>query len=819
MPEPTPADLFFDMEGDPFVGENGLEYLFGITEMVEGTPRHHTFWAHNSEAEKKAFEDVMDFLIRRLDRHPGLHVYHYASYEPNALKWLASTYATREQEVDRLLRGRVLVDLYRVVRQSVQIGTESYSLKELEALYRAGKRTTEIVDAASSIVAYEEWLDSRDQQKLDEILAYNADDCLSTAQLRDWLEARRLDAIAKYAEIPRPGPEKAEPSDNVRDIDQRTAAVLDRLMAGVPEDEEDRTPEQQARYLLAHSLNWHRREAKSEWWEYYRKGTLTDEQLMADPDSIGGLEFRGEVRQEKQSNIFRYYFDPTQEYKVAIGDKPHDPRRLEGAGTVVDLDGIAGWIDLSRSVHSEAPHPTSLIPSSPIPTNDQRDALLRLGQYVVDNGFSGPGQFHAVRDLLRLQPPHIAGVIEGAPLVQAGERAKDVALLLAPKLDSTYLAIQGPPGSGKTTIGAEIILELVKAGKRVGITANSHKVIGNLLDKLMELAKLRGQPIRAIQKADERDRCGSKEVHCTGSSSTVELALNEGEVDVVAGTPWLFARPTFPAKLDYLVVDEAGQLALANILAIAGVTSNVIFLGDPNQLSQPSHGIHPPGVNLAVLDHVIQEQPTMPPAYGLFLETTYRLHPAVSSFISEAFYDGKVVADASTKRQELGTSNGSGGVGLRYIPVDHAGNRTLSAEEADRVHGLFLALLGLPWTDRGGKTRPIVVADILVVAPYNAQVRRLTEALPDDARVGTVDKFQGQEAPVVIYSMATSSVDDAPRGMDFLFSLNRLNVATSRAQALVLLVCSPELLKARCQSPGQMHLASALCKLVEMVQA
>jgi uncharacterized protein len=830
MPEPTPADLFFDMEGDPFVGENGLEYLFGITEFesppplagegrVGAVPRHNAYWAHDTEAEKKAFEAVMDFLIQRLDRDPNLHVYHYAAYEPNALKWLASTYATREQEVDRLLRGRVLVDLYRVVRQSVQIGTESYSLKELEALYRAGKRSTEIVDAASSIVAYEEWLDSRDQQKLDEILAYNADDCLSTAQLRDWLEARRLEGIAKYGEIPRPGPEKTEPSDNLRDIDQRTAAVLDTLLAGVPEEEEGRTPDQQARYLLAHSLNWHRREAKSEWWEYYRKGTLTDEQLMADPDSIGGLEFRGEVRQEKQSNIFRYYFDPTQEYKVAVGDKPHDPRRLEGAGTVVDLDGIAGWIDLSRSIHSEAPHPTSLIPSSPIPTNDQRDALLRLGQFVVDHGFSGPGQFQAVRDLLRLEPPSIEGVIEGAPLVQAGERAKDVALLLAPKLDSTYLAIQGPPGSGKTTIGAEIILELVNAGKRVGITANSHKVIGNLLDKLMEMANERGQPIRAIQKADERDRCASKEVHCTGSSSTVELALNEGQVDVVAGTPWLFARATFPSKLDYLVVDEAGQLALANVLAISGVTSNFIFLGDPNQLSQPSHGIHPPGVNLAVLDHVIQEQPTMPPTYGLFLETTYRLHPAVSAFISEAFYDGKLVPDESTKRQELGSSNGSGGVGLRYVPVDHVGNRTLSAEEVDRVQGLFRALLGLPWTDRDGKVRPIGVDDILVVAPYNAQVRRLIETLPLKSRVGTVDKFQGQEAPVVIYSMATSSVDDAPRGMDFLFNLNRLNVAASRAQVLVLLICSPELLKARCRTPDQMRLASALCRLVEFAQS
>jgi predicted RecB family nuclease len=825
LPAPTPDDLFFDMEGDPFVGDNGLEYLFGILELSSssslppqggesGRGVHHTFWGHDPDQEKAAFEQVVDFLIERLNRNPDLHVYHYAPYEPNALKYLASTYATREAEVDRLLRGRVLVDLYRVVRQTVRIGTESYSLKELESLYR-GKRSTEIVDAAGSIVAYEDWLESRDQRLLDEIARYNEDDCLSTAQLRDWLEARRLEAIAQYGEIPRPGPEEVEPSDTLRDIDERTAVLVDRLLEGVPEEEDDRSKEQQARYLLAHSLNWHRREGKSEWWEYYRKCSLTDEQLVEDREAIGAIEFRGEVRPENRSNVFRYWFDPNQEYKIGVGDQPHDPRTESGAGEVAAVDPIEGWIELSRGVKSELPHPTSLIPASPIPTKEQRDALMRLGQRVADQGLAGTGHYQAARDLLCLEPPRINGVIEGAPLVQAGERAKDVALLLAPRLNNTYLAIQGPPGSGKTTIGAELIVDLVKVGKRVGITANSHKVIGNLLDKTMGEARRRGRVVRAMQKADERDRCNSQEVQCTNSSSTVEAVLAAEEVDVVAGTPWLFARASFPAKLDYLVVDEAGQMALANLLAIAGAANNLILLGDPNQLRQPSHGIHPEGVDRSVLDHVIQDHATMPTAYGLFLETTYRLHPTVCAFVSEAFYDGKLEPDDSTKRQNLAVSNGSGGLGLRYLPVDHSGNRTLSPEEADRVNQTFRALLGLPWTDREGATRPIAVEDVLVVAPYNAQVRRLIETLPEGARVGTVDKFQGQEAPVVIYSMATSSVDDAPRGMDFLFSVNRLNVAASRAQGLVILVCSPELLKARCRTPDQMRLASALCRLVE----
>ena len=817
LPPPSPADLFFDMEGDPFVGDDGLYYLFGIGETVDGGFRYQAFWAHDPDAEKRAFQQAIDLIIARLSRSPDLHVYHYAPYEPNALKELAGTYATREAEVDRLLRGRVLVDLYRVVCQSVRMSTESYSLKKLEPFYRH-ERHGEIVDATASIVAYEDWIRTQEPRLLEAIARYNQDDCLSTAHLREWLEARRSEAIPRYGQIPRPASADGEPSETLRDVDERTAALVDRLLGGVPEEEAERTPEQHAAYLLGHSLNWHRREEKSEWWEYHRLCSLTDEQLIEDREAIGGLAFRGEVRQERQSNVFRYHFDASQEYKLGVGDKPEDPRRQRGAGTVVALDPVAGWIELSRGVNWEIPHPTSLIPASPIPTKEQRDALMRLGQWVAQHGLEREGAHRAVRDLLCLRPPRLLGVTPGSPLAAPGERARDAAIRLAPLLDHSYLAIQGPPGSGKTTAGAALVLELVRRGKRVGITASSHKVIGNLLDRVAEEARRAGLAPRAIQKADERERCASPEVRCVRNAIEVEDALDADDAEIVAGTPWLFARSGMQDRLDVLVVDEAGQMALANLLAIAQAASNLILLGDPNQLRQPSHGIHPPGVDRSVLDHVIQDEPTMPPAFGLFLETTFRLHPAVCEFISEAFYDGKLAPDASCARQGLAPGNGSGGVGLRFEPVEHAGNRTMSPEEVERVGQVFRAMVGLPWTDRQGSVRPLRVEDVLVVAPYNAQVRRLCETLPDGARVGTVDKFQGQEAPVVIYSMATSSVDDAPRGMDFLFSLNRLNVAASRAQGLVILVCSPELLKARCRTPDQMRLASALCRLVEYAE-
>ncbi|TMD15670.1 MAG: TM0106 family RecB-like putative nuclease [Chloroflexi bacterium] len=404
LPPPSPADLFFDMEGDPFVGDDGLYYLFGVAESAGGRFQYHAFWGHDETAERRAFEQTVDLIIDRLDRSPDLHVYHYAPYEPNALKELAGGYATREAEVDRLLRGRVLVDLYRVVRQGVRMSTESYSLKSLEPFYRH-ERAGEIIDAAASIVAYEDWLQTGQPGRLEAIARYNEDDCLSTAQLRDWLEARRMEAIARYGDIPRPAPEDRAPSQTQRDVDERTAGLVERLLAGVPEEETDRTPLQQAAHLLAHSLNWHRREEKSEWWEYFRLCSLTDEQLIEEREAIGGLAFSGEVRQERQSNVFRYHFDAGQEYKIGIGDKPEDPRRQRGAGTEPWSQRRGASSDLADSLQPDSHQGAARLTPAPWPV-DRGERVRRRGR--ASGGARPP--VPATAAILR----HVPGIAAGS---------------------------------------------------------------------------------------------------------------------------------------------------------------------------------------------------------------------------------------------------------------------------------------------------------------------------------------------------------------------------------------------------------------------
>lgn len=776
LPPPTAADLIFDMESDPWALDGGLEYLFGVLDVAGNfTP----IWAHDRDQEKLAFERFVDLVIARLDANPGMHVYHYAPYEPNALKRLMGRHGTREAEVDRLLRGEVLVDLYRVVRQSLIASRESYSLKDIEALYM-GKRQDAVSEAGSSIVAYESWIDGHEPSILDAIATYNEQDLRSTRMLRDWLEERRPQAGTEFGiAIPRPAPQPSEPSAELKQWEQDIEDLFARLAGG----EQVGSP----RWLLAQQLWWHRREQKSDWWGYYERLKMTNEDLLADSESIGGLVYAGEGGPYKHSLLHRYTFPP-QDHKLSVGMSPVDPRTKKPAGEVHEIDNVAGRILLRRGKGSVAPHPAALIPPTPIEDRVLHDAIRRVDESVLANGIEGAGAYRAIRDLLLLAPP---------------------------RPDDSYLAIQGPPGTGKTRLAAEMIVERLMAGRRVGLTALSHKVISNLLDAVCREAERRGYSLRAIQKAESEQRASSAVVQPTESNADVDDALAAGEVDLVAGTAWLFARDEIEGKLDDLFIDEAGQMSLANVIAAATCARNVVLLGDPNQLRQPSKGSHPDGADLSALDHVLDGAQTIRPDRGRFLATTYRMHPDVCRFISEIAYESRLESAPDCARQRVGGSRELSGTGLRYRPVVHAGNRTSSVEEAAVVVELFDDLLERPWTDRNGAVRSLTVEDILVVAPYNAHVALLAGKLPSGARVGTVDKFQGQEAPVVIYSMATSTSAEAPRRIDFLYSLNRLNVAISRAQGMAILVSSPALFDVIARTPDQMRLANALCRYVE----
>ena len=845
LPEPSPHDLFFDIEGDPFALEDGVEYLFGVLEpglddpVRPGEPLFHELWSRDADgevtrpAEKAAFEQLVDLLIGRLDAHPELHVYHYAAYEKTALARLAQRHATREEEVDRLLRGRVLVDLFRVVRQGIRASVESYSIKRLEPLYGL-VREVELRSAGSSIVAFETWLEGGTSENgevgediLRTIAGYNRDDVLSNWRLRDWLELRRAGLAARLGlEIPRPPihPD-AEAQKPLTDAQQRVADLVAALTRDLPPQPAPDSPEH-AQWLLAQLLDWHRREDKAFWWRFFDLAKMTDEELVDERESLGRIEFVEHLGAiTAQSDLQRFSF-PLQDHALKVGRSVVNPETVndDGAkacGTVHEIDEVGLTIVLKRSRAQLAmPMPKALIPFEHIGTDELRDSLVRTAAWVLANGLDVPGPARAARDLLLRRPPRTR---DPEPVLRRmGESPLQAATRLGLALDHGTLAIQGPPGSGKTFTAAHMIVELVRAGRRVGVTANSHKVIGNALDQIHNAAAEARVPVRIGQRHGSDEPPTSPIARPLGSPAEARSALQGRELDVVGGTAWLWARDEFEASVDVLFVDEAGQFSLANAVAVAPAGRSLVLLGDPQQLDQPLQGSHPPGAERSSLGHVLGEHKVIPDDAGLFLADTWRLHPDISTFTSEVFYEGQLTSEPSLARQTVIGVEPADGTGMRWLPIEHAGDATDSVDEAEAIAELVGGLLedGATWTDRHGNTKLIQLEDIVIVAPYNAHVERIARALAaagyPGARVGTVDKFQGQEAPISIYSMATSTPEEAPRGMEFLYSLNRLNVATSRARCVAIVVASPALVRVACHSPRQMQLANALCRLVEV---
>jgi predicted RecB family nuclease len=773
MPEPSPGDIWLDFEGDPWYEPGrGLEFLFGWVELAEnGEELYRTLWARDRDEERRAFEELVDYLVERHRRFPGMHVYHYAQYERTALTRLAGEHGTREEEVDDLLRGEVLVDLFRVTKQALRASVPGYSIKRVEELY-GFVREAEIGGGSQAVFDFETWLETGEDSLLERIAAYNREDCLSTLWLHRWLVGLRPD-LPWY--VPREQEEKKE--EAVQRQQER-----DRVRDGLLGDAEEGEPH----WLLAQLLDYHRREGRPQWWAYFHNLTLDPEELEDSSETIGGLEPAGEPVQIKQSYEYTLTF-PAQEHK--IGGPAIDPVTEKRYN--VRVDDEQGTVTFRRAVALAAePLPKALIPPEPFPTWTQRDAVLRFAKSL--------DSYPALVEILERRPPR-------ARLDASLEEA-------ALSLDGSYLPVQGPPGSGKTWNGARMAITLMRAGRRVGVTALSHKAIHKFLEEVEDAALEAGFEFRGLKK------CGDDPgTRYEGRGLIENERENDGMLDeealLIAGTSYLFAREELDQHVDTLFVDEGGQFSVADALAVGTASRNLVLLGDPNQLPQVSQGSHPPGADASVLGHLLGEDETLRPGMGVFLEHTWRLRPEVNAYISETFYEGRLEPAEVTSTRSIADGNG-----VRFLPVPHSGHRTAAPEEGKKVAEEIARLIGTPYVENGVE-RPLGYRDFIVVAPYNSHVRCLREALPDAVRVGTVDKFQGQEATVSFFSMASSSGEDVPRGIDFLFSRNRLNVAVSRARCLAYVVASPRLLDTECRTVEQMKLVNALCRFAEVAGA
>jgi predicted RecB family nuclease len=787
LPSPDRGDLFFDMEGDPLAGE-GLEYLFGVYGCLAGAdaPEYRAIWAHDPVQEKAAFEVAMRLFVDQAARHPGAHIYHYAAYETTALKRLAMRHATMEEELDQLLRQRRFVDLYRVVVQALRASTESYSLKDLEVLYwrdRAGGVKT----ATDSIVEYERWCVDRNDAILASIADYNKDDCISTEHLRSFLEGLRPPGHVP-ATVDGPTPQQQERSEERTCLEAQKQALAARVRGCGYGDE-------RVREFVAELLWFHQRSQKPGWWEVFERQSLSEDELVDDADCLGGLRADPDTPpvEVKRSLDTAYVFRP-QDTKLKVGDRPLIVETLRSAGVIVSLSAEDGRAVLRRGVNAPAlPERFSLGPA-PIDLGDLPGAVMAF----ADRFAARPADAdRALIDILMRREPRLKGRPAGAPVRDPGEPLTDAVIRAVMDLDHSYLFVQGPPGTGKTWTAARAIVALLREGKRVGVTSNAHKAINKLLQDVDAYAYAvdSGLNFTGVKKATDNDP--------ESEFSGVNIATVFKSEDVtpgnriVGGTVYHFARDDQRGTCDYLFVDEAGQVSLGNLVAMAGAAANIVLVGDQMQLPQPVQGVHPGDTGLSCLAYLLEDNATVPDGRGILLNETHRMHPALCGFVSAASYDGRLVAAPSTARRHLVLHPGAPAAlrpaGLSFMPVAHDGCTQSSPAEANAIADLVAGLQRQAIVHDGAE-RPLTLADILIVAPYNVQVNLLKQRLPPGAQVGTVDKFQGQEAAVVIVSMTTSRGEDAPRGTAFLFNPNRFNVAVSRAQCLAVVVHGERLL-------------------------
>ncbi|ASJ70916.1 TM0106 family RecB-like putative nuclease [Granulosicoccus antarcticus] len=828
LPAWCPEDVFFDIEGFP-LDTGGLEYLWGCTYFDEQSERtFRDWWAHDSTAERQAFEGFIDWIYERWQRAPTMHVYHYANYEIAACQRLMGRYGTREHELDELLRADVFVDLYVVVQQSLQIGEPRYSIKNVERLYRGG-RDTDVGSGGDSVVVYEHWRERhqagvegdtwQNSETLNSIRNYNIDDCNSTQELVDWLRERQQEHGITI---------QLETGDSQEVIpDQVVSARLemrDRLLLNA--DTQRKAEDYMTAAVsenMAGLLEFHRREAKPAWWRYFDRHSSTPEQLMHDPACLAKCLRTGREPfkpTERARNLaYEYDFGTMQDFKglpaaVELLDERGDNDKPLRATVLHALSDFAQGRLVLQSA-KELPTTVTLIPNefiNPAPIPDAIDAVVE--QWLERSDETGSIDDFLFRRAPRFKQPRPGAIAYG----DTSEERLAATIEAVLDLDDSYLTIQGPPGCGKSYTGARIIAALCAQGCKIGISSNSHAAIQNLMTGAARYCQAQGVAARFLcsrQPDDELVQLGAE------LFSNSKLAAELAPATVVGTTAWGFARNDLAGEFDYLLIDEAGQVSVANLLAMSRSARNLVLLGDQMQLGQPSQGSHPAESGLSVLEYLLKGQPTIDENMGVFLGTTYRMHSHINRYVSQRFYDGRLKSVAQTDARELLPDEArlpelDRKAGICFIPVQHTGNAQSSEEEAVEIFRLARSLLGqrVKTSASDDSSKPLGWNDLLFVAPYNQQVKLLQERLGEQARVGSVDRFQGQEAAVVFLSLCSSDAAEAPRGIDFLFDPNRLNVAISRAQTLVVVVGNPGLATTRVSTVAQLRKVNLVAGLL-----
>ena len=810
------------------------------------------FWAKELDVdyERENFKKLIEYLQKHFEKNPDAYLYHYNVYEKTALKNLSNDFSTIYPDglhfVDQLLRLEKFVDLFRVVDQCMLTSEKDNSLKTIEKFYD-GAREANIKSAGESVELYDQWLKVGKDNLKQDIINYNKEDCISTFKLREFLLEEKN---KHYNEIPffsKSEEEKAK-HINKKPSETKDEDLLNKLEASKNENNREYIDD------LKNLVGFYSREDKPTYWAMHEREEKEHDDLIDDTECIANCiitddkpkKIEGVLNKKtgrKRMDTFQYkYKFPKQDYKLQEGGTGVDilgtkknfkieeiTEKNEHAYVTVSL--TSGMLKTIKSM----PNPMTLGPENPYP---KENMVLAVDKYInsfLDN--KTKNKYKALNSLLKNELPDIKNLEKGKNLIDEKKDFNEECIKVVKNLNSSFLVIQGPPGTGKTWLSAKIIIELLKQHKKIGVSSLSHKAINNLLLQIEEISleekfKFKGIKINSSKSEGRNDFKGKtsgteKELikNTTGHSMPEDCSL-------VAATSYAFAyRPTYKSKvkgekskkgppefdqdLDYIFIDEAGQVSLANTIATGLATKNLILIGDQMQLAQPVKGTHAGNAGKSGLEFLLKNQDTIPPNRGIFLKDTRRLDKKICNYISESFYESRLKPHEITKKREINLNlKNFESENIYYIPIDHKGCSTGSDEEVDLINKIYKKILGSNYKDEHGKGK-IDYHDIMAIAPFNVQVGKLMKKLNSKSKLGTVDKLQGQQGKVVFISYTASDSENIPRHKKWFFSRNRLNVAISRAQSIVFVIFNPSLLLASTKNIEEMKLLNNFCKLLK----
>ena len=792
LPPPSENDLFFDIEGYPMYFDSnsktsGLEYLFGIYYRSFGKESFIKFLAINNEEEKIAFEKLVDFIFKHLKKHKDAHVYHYNSYEETALKKLSQKYEVKIKEVDFILRENKFVDLFKVVKDSILLSAENYRLKTIEKFYNLG-RDEDIASGQDSLVAFENYLESGHEEILDEIILYNKQDCKSLIFLQSWLNDLKPKEI-KYKELDEII--ISEKSIEIINQEKEVENVIDKL-----KDEDLKL-----KPILSQLNFYNRKEQRAEWWNYFSNIKKNTEDLIEDNSCIGALNLISK-NEEGVNNILEFNF-PNQITKMKPGDYVLD-QNGENSSSIISIDYTNFKVTLKQNKKKEIPN--SLTPSQPmnITTIDNS-----VADFIKD--FNYQNSYPAIKDFLFRKDSKYINKIDlskNSSIENITERIKN--------LNSSYLVMQGPPGTGKSYTSSRVILKLIELNYRVAIVCHSHKAIINLLETIDSYSVEQSYKFKGIYNSGNRKI--NQEFKNIEIGNTNKLDLKKFQL--VAGTAWALSNMNHRENskkdkiFDFIFFDEAGQLSISKVIASSLSSKNIVMIGDHMQLPQPSLGIIEGESSLSPIEYLIKEKNTISDQKGIFLEKTYRMHPTICEFISDSFYEKRLITDKDNSNQKIiKNNNNSVKNGIYLVDLNHSGSSVQNINEVDFINNIYKKLINKKWINRNLEKSLISNKDLLVISPFNAQVNLLKEHLPPNSQIGTIDNFQGQEAPIVIISYTSSDPESIPRGSDFFFDFRRLNVSLSRAKCIGIIILNNKLLNYHCSTIEDMERLNYFCKL------